>query len=89
MGAIFTRLLSAGASCVTAYWTYKVSSVLFVQDNLFNGGDPFVIVLLPFFLLFVICILGLILALIYVSVICAIYAANPPFAEWIFSKLRK
>lgn len=87
--AVVARLLSGGVSCLTAWWTYKVWSVLFEKDDTFNSGDPFVIVLLPFFIVFLIVILGLIAFLVFVSVVSAAYAFHPPLAGWILGRLNE
>ncbi len=80
---IVARIISAGVSCVTAWWAYKVGSVLFARDDTFSGGDPFALVLLPVFLVFLVLLLGLLAVLVFTSMISAAYAFHPPLAAWI------
>lgn len=88
-GKVLLRLLNAGVSCLTAWWTYRIGSVLFGQDHTFDSGDPFVIVLLPFFLVFLLLITGVLAGLIFISTISAAYAVHPPLAVWILDNLHR
>ena len=76
---ILFRLLAAAISFLSGKWAYQLILVLFGENHVFDGGDPFVIILIPFLLGGAVALLGLIILLVYISIISATYAISPNF----------
>lgn len=90
MSNLISRLICFGISCIASLGAYKIITRLFFEtDDIFSGGDPFVIVLLPFFLVFFLFVLAALAVLVVVAAISGIYAIHPPLAIWISNNMNE
>lgn len=84
---MISRLICFGISCIASLGAYKIVARFFETDNTFNnGGDPFIIVILPFLLVFIVAILTALAVLVAIAAISGIYAIHPPLAIWIMNE---
>ena len=84
---MISRLICFVISCIASCGVYKIVARFFETDNTFNGGDPFIIVLLPFFLVFIVFVLAALAVLVAIAAISGIYAVYPPLAIRILNNM--
>lgn len=83
------RVILAVVSAISGYWAYCVGLRLVEQDDMFKGGDMFVIILAPIYLLVVLVMLGILIFLALVSLLSAIYVVHPPWALRIMKNMNE
>lgn len=77
---IVKRLLSLASGIFSGHVLVSFIKIILEKDTTFNSGDPFVIILLPFFLFFIIMILAIAAIAGYVCLLSITYTIHPPWA---------